>query len=119
VVSGWPETTAFQLRLSALAREHIYAAETRGLSIVGAALGAMPASSALPLQATKSRASGYGKALGAGQGARFGRAQPCRGRLGRPLLVASRWALSRARGCTVYQSNIVLSDSVRPLAADR
>jgi predicted NBD/HSP70 family sugar kinase len=30
---------AFQLRLSALAREHIYAAETRGLSIVGAALG--------------------------------------------------------------------------------
>jgi hypothetical protein len=39
----------------------------------------MPASSALPLQATKSRASEYGKALGAGQGARFGR-----GRLGRP-----------------------------------
>jgi predicted NBD/HSP70 family sugar kinase len=30
---------AFQLRLSALAREHVYAAETRGLSIAGAALG--------------------------------------------------------------------------------
>jgi glucokinase len=30
---------AFQLRVSALAREHIYAAGTRGLSIVGAALG--------------------------------------------------------------------------------
>jgi hypothetical protein len=30
---------AFQLRLIALAREHIYAADTRRLSIVGAALG--------------------------------------------------------------------------------
>jgi hypothetical protein len=45
---------AFQLRLSALAREHIYAAETRGLSIVGAARGRDAVSSALPLQATKS-----------------------------------------------------------------
>ena len=79
----------------------------------------MPASSALPLQATKSRASGYGKALGAGQGARFGRARRAAVGWAAPLLVASRWALSRARGCTVYQSNVVLSDSVRPLAADR
>ena len=36
---GFGPARAFQLRLSALAREHIYAAETRGLSIVGAALG--------------------------------------------------------------------------------
>jgi hypothetical protein len=65
----------------------------------------------------KARAAGCGKARGAGQDARFGRALPGRGRLATPALVASRWAVSGPQ-LHIYQSNVVLSDSVRPLVAD-